>query len=541
MIKIKKKTYKKSILLIIDALRYDIVKNKNLFPTLSRLAQDGIYEKVIANACSTQFVLPSLFSLTYPLDNGGYNFGIRDRKSSYVESIKKKYKRKIIMISNCNAMGIGTSFDRGFDEILTTFDFRLLIEQKINRTLLYEVNLYKNKKISKEEIIRIIQREFSITLDQLSKYYKEYDKTLWPKKLNKINKFILENCKFEKEILLKNPELIIEKIKNVPGGVYWLTLGKVNYQNYKYFFERLKTGITWRLTKIISKQRLWPFLLLTHYQVLFSEILNKICNKISEIKKQDWHIHMHIMDLHDARSASRFFHLLSRYKYFIPWLIERIKGRTKYRFVYASSLMYIDNCLNTLLIHLNKENILEDTLLLITADHGSDYAESPRKKPHIGQRNHYEYLDIPLILTLKNNKKVVRSICDSMGITATLLDILKVPLDKSYKGQSIFNKGKNFVIAENAGSGNADLKRKDLFFTITNNKYKLMLMLENKILKVIGFFNILLDPNELTNLYLSKNNLEYKFTINQLVTTVFSERKEIFKIRGINKLDDCFK
>ena len=35
------------------------------------------------------------------------------------------------MISSCNQMGIGTSYDRGFDEILTTFDFRLLIEQKL--------------------------------------------------------------------------------------------------------------------------------------------------------------------------------------------------------------------------------------------------------------------------------------------------------------------------------------------------------------------------------------------------------------------------
>ena len=33
----------------------------------------------------------SLFSLTYPLDNGGYNFGIRDRK----ESVCRNYKKKV--------------------------------------------------------------------------------------------------------------------------------------------------------------------------------------------------------------------------------------------------------------------------------------------------------------------------------------------------------------------------------------------------------------------------------------------------------------
>ena len=60
----KKKYYKKSIMLIIDALRYDTVNNKFLYPTLYHLIKNGVYKKVIANACSTQFVLPSLFSLT---------------------------------------------------------------------------------------------------------------------------------------------------------------------------------------------------------------------------------------------------------------------------------------------------------------------------------------------------------------------------------------------------------------------------------------------------------------------------------------------
>ena len=84
------KKFKKSIFFIIDALRYDILDNSKLYPTLHKLAKNGIFKKITANACSTQFVLPSLFSLTYPLDNGGYNYGIRYRKSSYIESIKKK-------------------------------------------------------------------------------------------------------------------------------------------------------------------------------------------------------------------------------------------------------------------------------------------------------------------------------------------------------------------------------------------------------------------------------------------------------------------
>ena len=189
------------------------------------------------------------------------------------------------MISSCNQMGIGTSYDRGFDEILTTFDFRLLIEQKINRTLLYEVNLYYEGKTSKKNMIKVIQKEFIITLDQLSKYYQKTDKSLWPEKLKRINQFVFQQCQLEKELILKNPEIVINKLRKVPGGVYWLTLGKIKYKTLTYFLTRLRVGITWRLNKKVTQQRLWPFVFLSHYQVLLGEILNNICKKISKIKK----------------------------------------------------------------------------------------------------------------------------------------------------------------------------------------------------------------------------------------------------------------
>ncbi len=53
-------------------------------------------------------------------------------------------------------------------------------------------------------MIKVVQKELSITFDKLIKFFNKYDKSLWPKKLKKINKFVFENCKIEKEILLKN-------------------------------------------------------------------------------------------------------------------------------------------------------------------------------------------------------------------------------------------------------------------------------------------------------------------------------------------------
>ena len=116
---------------------------------------------------------------------------------------------------------------------------------------------------------------------------------------------------------------------------------------------------------------------------------------------------------------------------------------------------------------------------------------------------------------------------------------MKIPLDNSYKGESIFKKGKDFIITENAGSGNADVIRKDLYFTITTIKYKLMVCLLGKELKINKLYNIQKDPYELNNLYDSNKKLNESTIIKSLLKKLFLERKDIFKLRGIKKLEQC--
>ena len=533
--------FQKSMFIILDALRYDAILNdldeQKLYPEITKLAKAGILQKVSANAQSTQYVLPSLFSLTYPLDEGGYNYGIRNRESSYAKEIKKKYSRKNYMISTCNGMGVGNSYEDGFDENLTCFDFRILIEQKINRTLIYEIELYEQGKVSKNEMLKKIKKEFGLTLNLFSNYYKKYNVELWPKKLKKINQFILANSKKENELLHEKPEYIVRKIKDVRGGAYWYTLGKSNYKDLGYYIERLRHAILWRLM-MLGKKYFIPFLLIGHYQVRLSEIIHKVCKKISTIKNENWHIHMHLLDIHDCRSVNHFFYFLSRFKYFPKWFVAKIKSETKHRFLYSSALMYVNDNLKILFNHMKKENIFNDTLILITGDHGAQYAETPRKMVYIGERTFYEHLDVPLIISHKINRKIQRNLCDSMGTTATFLDLLDVPLHSSFKGESIFIKGKKYSIAENAGSGNADVLRRDLYFTIITKDYKLMTVLKEKKFFILKLFNVIDDPKEIKNLYSPESKKKYREVILSLIKIIFNERKQVFNLRNIENLKD---
>ena len=532
-----KKQYSKSIFLIIDALRYDIFENlkdsKFLYPTITKLALKGHIRKVVTNAQSTQFVLPALFSLTYPLDDGGYNFGIRYRKESYIETIKKKKKNLTLLIASCNQMSVGQSYERGFDQVLTTHDFRILLEQTINRVFNYELNLYKKKKVSESYIKKYIEREFLITLKELKKSFIKHENSLWPAKLRVINDKVVNGISNEINILKKDSSIIIKKMMKVPAGAYWYTLGKEKYIDIGYFFIRIIEAIKWRSLKLASKFFFFPILFLPHYHVIFGQILKKIINKISSIKDKNWHIHMHIMDVHDCRSINHLFHFIYRFKYFPRWLIAKVTKKTKHHFVYCSALMYVDECLEKIFIKMKQEKIFNDTLILITGDHGYQFAESPRKKAEVGNRTFYEDLQVPMILSDKKNKLDKDGMCDSMNLSATFLDILDVPLHKSYKGASVFKEAKEYVIAENCGRGNADIIRRDIYFTITSKKYKLMAVLQKKVLVAKKLFFLKEDPQELKNLVNKKSS---KNLVMQFSKVLYFQRRNLFVARNIKKL-----
>ena len=80
---------KNGIFFVIDALRFDTLDDENkrryLFPNLNKIIEKSSFYKCVANSRSTQFVLPSLFTLSYPLDYGGYDVGIRRRPLTVTE------------------------------------------------------------------------------------------------------------------------------------------------------------------------------------------------------------------------------------------------------------------------------------------------------------------------------------------------------------------------------------------------------------------------------------------------------------------------
>ena len=529
---------RKGLFLLIDALRYDVFSDPDaariLAPNMARLAARGSTYRCIANAQSTQFVLPSIFSQTYPLDHGGYNNGIRERPRSFIESLKEAGFETHLMTSG-NQIGISLGYDRGFDSIRTATDYRTILEQRISRTLSYDIDLWRKGQRSESETVSIIRRELGILLDSIEAGIQEHDKSLWPSGLHRINIDIAKRCVNERKLLAHNPLFIIQKLERIPAGVYWRFLGDSRVSPVKLFFARAKAGFTWRLHKWASPRWWVPFLFLGHYQVKSGQIIRTISEYVRENKDKSWFVHMHAMDVHDCRSVSNPLHILNRLRYLPRWWRARLTGKTRRRWVYDTAVMYMDDCLGELFEVLAATGQIESTNIVITGDHGLSYARSPRGYQNVAIRNYHEDIEVPMILVNGMDDEATagasanEGMIDSMGICASFLDTLGVPQHHSFKGKSIFEGGRDAVISESAGGGNADLGRRDLYFTVTSPQHRLMTVLVGSELRLLHFYDLNRDPDEQNDLLAGS---DWEAHVNPLIDILLRERAELFEMRG---------
>lgn len=521
---------KNALFLLIDALRYDVLSDPSarryLVPNLARLADRGFVRQVVTNAQSTQFVMPALFSLTYPLDYGGYNNGIRERPSSFAESMKGA-GLETHLLASCNQLGVATGYGRGFDTVRTTSDFRVLLEQRIGRTLRYELTLEQTP-AQREKIIQ----ETLLLLDGIEDLIVHHDKSLWPTKLRRINDRVAKGCAAERLLLKRDPDTVLAKLNDIAPGIYWRFLGEPAPGGAKLFWHRAMEAMRWRTRGWIAAQTTWPFLMMSHFPVVFGDIVKPLCELIESRTRTRWFIHMHAMDVHDCRALNRPGNLMARARFWPRWLVARLSGRTKRRWLYDTAVMYVDHLLGRVIDSLERTGQMERTVVLVTGDHGLYYAESPRKKSQIGYRTHYEDIEVPLLLANANRPPADAGMIDSMGVTATFLDAVEVPLHQSYKGISGLHGGRPFVVSENCGHGNADLARRDIFFTVTTPNHKLIAVLKGAELEVKQFYDRRVDTRELRNIVA---DAAQKPLIDDLVRLLRTERAEIFALRSAPK------
>ena len=234
---------------------------------------------------------------------------------------------------------------------------------------------------------------------------------------------------------------------------------------------------------------------------------------------------VHIFDLHESQSFSRYIKIIKLIKYIPRVFLARLKYEKTYTKFHDLILCYVDECIGHLLKDINLNNVQ----VIISGDHGYgwDYRRKDSMNSVWGFKTFYERITVPLILS-KIKKKMGSGIHDSMSISATILELLNIKKHPTFLGKSIFKKGNDFCITEAGEPGYADPINHNLHYTITTNKYKLMTKLIKKEFEPLYLFNKANDPYETKNLVHMK---KYYKTIRFLTQKIVIHRKKIINSR----------
>ncbi len=136
---------------------------------------------------------------------------------------------------------------------------------------------------------------------------------------------------------------------------------------------------------------------------------------------------------------------------------------------YDSAIRYVDHEIGRLVDFLKKSDLFDETIFIITSDHGESLTEHGILFDHHGLYD--ESIKVPLILSnvpVSNNKKF-KSFIQHVDIAPTVLDLLSIPFEESdFDGMSLvplmeekLSSLRSFIVAEERYTENKTAIRTD--------------------------------------------------------------------------------
>lgn len=135
--------------------------------------------------------------------------------------------------------------------------------------------------------------------------------------------------------------------------------------------------------------------------------------------------------------------------------LHAIPNRAYMTAMYDASIRYLDDQLRTLFHFLAGRELLDDTVVVIAADHGEALGEHGVYYAHDGLHEHN--VRVPLIVRLPRGERAGRvdAVVENLGIAPTLLDAAALEIPESFRAGSL--------LAENPGNGTAVFEQGELF------------------------------------------------------------------------------
>jgi len=214
--------------------------------------------------------------------------------------------------------------------------------------------------------------------------------------------------------------------------------------------------------------------------------------------------------------------------------------------LYDGSIKYVDYSIKCLMDELDEMKILDDTIIIITADHGEEFRDHG-KFLHVETRMYDELIHVPLIIYNSEYHATVDEAVSLIDIAPTIIDMLDLPTAETFQGRSLIpivkGEKRSGVISEGVVSHGLDDKL-EIIAAYRTKRWKYIL---NKINDREELYDMKEDPKETKNLYGVERDIaeDLKFRIlehfshqQKLVAKDMEKEKlkgRIKKLRGVEK------
>jgi arylsulfatase A-like enzyme len=525
-------------------------------PTLNKLANLSLN---CTNAFSmgnpTEFALPGLFASAYLLDANGYRHGISDNETTFAEVLKKHgYVTSAFMTAFRPKLD---QYERGFDNFYNLIDIQVTEKNLMNTGNWYKEQYNsRNSIISRDECIKDFIEYYKEYLNDMQLYcnnWESYNKDLVVPKSSIFNNVAYSAVRKEivrdEKIFLSDEYDYITKYFN--GGALGITkISKIVKLDRDDTITptlmdirvRLKLLINvffiWRKsTSLRSAKNIVGFVLsmvrngrkstLTRYPS-GQYILNTFSNWVREKYngKKPFFTYMKLMDVHEMNIYSHDVQCNDTNKdecLTLSSFFKDVKNDKQYsgNALYDCAIRYNDEIIKKLLAFLKEEKLLDNTIIVITADHGGQFPNLPVRdnQKHRVESFVDELFRIPLMFYNKDIKaQEYKELVSSVDINTTLLEMVGIKAPSSFRGGSILSNNfmRDYVMTENQGRGPCHLKYKSIRVCVRSKFQKVVYELQpygQSKGSVIGAFDLIIDPNEFNNLSSDQKFLEKCHTL----------------------------
>ena len=572
------KNKKNVLFIVIDSVTNDIIFNKDssllCTPFLNELRTKSISgNKMFSEAPYTEAALMALLASVDTMDNGGYMERLKNSTCVLELFQNNNYK---VFFNNYYPSIYPSYMIKGYDErkYIEGYDFLQLWEYRLK----YFSDVFDNDDLTSNEeemLVNMLHDNFFSWIEYLEKIKNKSDETVMlnncidmtdiDKNIKLLKKeyakFNNDSSKYLRDILsLKTNHSLFEiktyrmtdkvnnnKVRNIVMDKYKDIFKKIARLDFKYNLLHNKLPMRKLIKSIFDRDfKIVKGLLAGYKNSLFDkDLYDRIGEEYDQFKNQrsfytvsqeffkwvrknkntQWMSYVHIDDAHytenfftydtdDISIIDNDFKRISDYLNKIP---KKYKGSISYDL----ALLYCDNVIKNIFNFLEKEDLIDNTSVVITADHGFSYYFSPVRDKYVIS-SYRENYNVPFIIYDKNIKpRLIPNYCSTKDIPSTLLDLAGIKIPKEFKGNSLLKyNGENYVLLEYMGGGCPDIMRRPIILGVRTDDYDVIMDIyinkkfeDNEIKEIYDIKNDPFEHNNLSNSKYIKKNITKELKI----------------------------